>query len=67
MDNVSFKEQMLNSIIPFVEKMIAKEQTHLEWLKSKNAPSEFIENSEWYLEHFRQRHQQYIDYANKLS
>jgi hypothetical protein len=64
--SLSFKEQMINDIIPFVERMIEKEKEHLHWLESKNAPKEFIERSKWYLNHFRQRHKDYIEYADGL-
>jgi hypothetical protein len=64
--SLSFKEQMINDIIPFVERMIEKEKEHLHWLESKNAPKEFIERSKWYLNHFRQRHKEYIEYADGL-
>lgn len=64
--SLSFKEQMVNDIIPFVEKMIEKEKEHLYWLESKNAPKEFIERSKWHLNHFRQRHKEYIEYAEGL-
>ena len=64
--SLSFKEQMINDIIPFVKIMIEKEKEHLYWLESKNAPKEFIERSEWHLNHFRQRHKEYIEYADGL-
>ena len=64
--SLSFKEQMINDIIPFVERMIKKEKEHLYWLESKNAPKEFIERSKWYLNHFRQRHKEYIEYTDGL-
>jgi DNA polymerase III psi subunit len=59
--SLSFKEQIVKDIIPFVERMIEKEKTHLYWLESKNAPKEFIERSKWHLNHFRQRHIEYAD------
>ena len=65
--SLSFKEQMINDIIPFVERMVEKEKEHLYWLESKNAPKEFIERSKWYLNHFRQRYKEYIEYAEGLS
>jgi CTP:phosphocholine cytidylyltransferase-like protein len=64
--SLSFKEQMVNDIIPFVERMIEKEKNHLYWLESVKAPKEFIERSEWHLNHFRQIHKEYIDYADGL-
>lgn len=65
--SLSFREQMKQVIIPFVERMIEKEKKHLYWLESKNAPKEFIEKSKLYLNHFRQRHKEYIEYADGLS
>lgn len=64
--SLSFKEQMKQDIIPFVERMIEKEKEHLYWLESKNAPKEFIERSKWHLNHFRQRHKEYVEYAEGL-
>ena len=64
--SLSFKEQMKQDIIPFVERMIEKEKEHLYWLESKKAPQEFIERSKWHLNHFRQRHKEYIEYAEGL-
>ena len=64
--NTSFKEQMVNDIIPFVEKMIEKEKQHLYWLEIKHAPKEFIEKSKIHLNNFEQRHKEYIDYATSL-
>ena len=57
---------MKQDIIPFVERMIEKEKEHLYWLESKKAPQEFIERSKWHLNHFRQRHKEYIEYAEGL-
>lgn len=65
--SLSFKEQMKQDIIPFVERMIEKEKQHLYWLEGKNAPKEFIEKSKLYLNHFRQRHKEYIEYADSVS
>jgi|688.fasta_scaffold913209_2 hypothetical protein len=66
-DSLSFKERMVNDIIPFVEIIIEKEKNLLHWLESKNAPKELIESSKWHLDHFRQRHKEYIEYAEGLS
>lgn len=66
LNEVAFKEQMKQDIIPFVERMIEKEKEHLYWLESKKAPQEFIERSKWHLNHFRQRHKEYIEYAEGL-
>lgn len=64
--SLSFKEQMKQDIIPFVERMIEKEKEHICWLESKKAPQEFIERSKWHLNHFRQTHKEYIDYVDGL-
>lgn len=65
--SLSFKEQMVNDIIPFVERQIEKEKNHLYWLEKNNAPKEFIERSKWHLNQFRYRHKEYIEYADGLS
>lgn len=62
----SFKEEMINDIIPRVAKMIEKEQAHLIWLESKKAPQEFIDRSRFYLAHFKASHREYNEYANGL-
>jgi len=64
--SLSFKEQMKQDIIPRVLQMAEKEKEHLNWLIDNNAPNEMIETSQRYLSHFRQRHKEYIEYANGL-
>lgn len=63
----SFKEQMVTDIIPLLKKMIKKEKDHLYWLESKKAPKEMIESSKYHLNHLRQRHREYVLYAEGLS
>ena len=65
--SLSFKEQMKQDIIPFVERMIEKEKEHLNWLIDNNAVKDIIETSQRYLSHFRQRHKEYIEYVDGLS
>jgi len=60
-------EQMKQDIIPRVWQMAEKEKEHLKWLIDNNAPKEMIEKSQRYLSHFRQRHKEYIEYAEGLS
>ena len=64
--SLSFKEQMKQDIIPRVWQMAEKEKEHLHWLIDNNAPKEMIETSRNYLSLFRQRHKEYIDYADGL-
>ena len=64
--SLSFKEQMKQDIIPRVWQMAEKEKEHLNWLIDNNAPNEMIETSRKYLSHFRQRHKEYIEYADGL-
>jgi len=52
--------------IPAIEQMAGKERLHLQWLKSQNAKKEFIENSAFFLNHYRNRLKEYQDYASKL-
>ena len=63
--SLSFKEQ-LKAIIPRIHVMMEKEQDHLDWLIESNAPKEMVENSREWLRHYRQRHEEYTNYANKL-
>lgn len=65
--SLSFKEQMKQDIIPRVWQMAEKEKEHLNWLIDNNAPKYMIETSRKYLGHFRQRHKEYIEYADGLS
>lgn len=62
---ISFKEEMTQNIIPRVWKMIEKEQNHLNWLIDNNAPKEMIEQCQIYLNHFKKRHKEYIEYVEK--
>ena len=49
-----------------VWQMAEKEKDHLNWLIDNNAPKDMIETSQRYLSHFRQRHKEYIEYADGL-
>jgi len=64
--SLSFKELMKQDIIPRVWQMAEKEKEHLNWLIDNNASNEMIETSRKYLSHFRQRHKEYIEYADGL-
>lgn len=63
---VAFKQQLEMDFIPAIEQMAEKERLHLQWLKSQNAKKEFIENSAFFLNHYRNRLKEYQDYASKL-
>lgn len=65
-ESLSFKEQMKQNIIPKVWQMAEKEKEHLIWLKDNNVPKYMIEKSQCYLSYFRQRHKEYIEYADGL-
>lgn len=65
--SLSFKEQMKQDIIPRIWQMAEKEKEHLNWLIDNNAPKDMIERSQNSLGHFRQRHKEYIEYAEGLS
>lgn len=60
---ISFKEHMRESIIPFVKKLIDSEEKHLEFLISKKAIPHFINTSKKHLEHFKTRLVQYEEYV----
>jgi len=64
--SLSFSEQMKQDIIPRVWQMAEKEKEHLNWLIDNNAPNIMVETSYRYLNHFRQRHKEYIEYAEGL-
>lgn len=66
MGNLYLKEQMKQNIIPGVSQMVEKEKALLHWLVNNNAPEDMIETSQRYLSHFRQRHKEYIEYAEGL-
>ena len=65
--SLSFKEQMKQDIILRVWQMAEKEKEHLNWLIDNNAPKDMIETSQRYLSHFRQRHKEYIEYAEGFT
>jgi len=64
--SLSFKEKMKQDIIPKVWQMAEKEKDHLNWLIDNNAPKDMIETSRRCLNNFRQRHKEYIEYADGL-
>lgn len=65
-NSLTFKERLVNDMIPFIEGMIEKEKNHLDWLESKNADKKFIKRSKRDLDHLRQRHREYVEYAEGL-
>lgn len=65
-NSLSFNEQMKKDIITRVWQMAEKEKKHLNWLIYNNAPKYMIERSHRYLSHFRQKHKEYIEYADTL-
>lgn len=64
--SLCFNEQMKQDIIPRVWQMAEKEKYHLNWLIDNNAPKDMIETSQRYLNNFRQRQKEYIEYAKRL-
>jgi len=46
-------------IVNKIETMIRNEEKHLDWLKSNNAPQEFIELSKWHAIHYTERLKEY--------
>lgn len=66
-NHLSFKEQMQKDIIPRVYEMIQKEKENLKWLLNNNAPDYMIENSIFHLQHFKNRHKEYIEYIEKIK
>lgn len=64
--SLSFNEKMKQDIIPIVWQMAEKEKDHLNWLIDNNAPKDIIETSRRCLNNFRQRHKEYIEYADGL-
>ena len=64
--SLSFKEKMKQDIIPRVWQMAEKEKDHLNWLIDNNSPKDMIETSRRCLNNFRQRHKEYIEYADGL-
>jgi len=65
--NLTFKEKMRQNIIPWVWQMAKKEKEHLIWLMDNNAPQEMIEDSQKYLDHYRQRHREYNEYITTIN
>ncbi len=63
----SFKDKLKHIIIPRVQELAKKEQEHLLELNFVNAPIEFIQTTEKYLEHYNQRIKEYFEYLEKLE
>jgi len=53
--------------IKSISDLIVKEQYHLDYLISKNAPKIFIESSKQMLNHYRLRKEQYQKHFEKLK
>lgn len=62
----SFKELLIDDIIPMVEKMKDKERSHLQWLNDNSAPIDFIQTSRKYYMYYEQRLKEYQEYLKKL-
>lgn len=60
----TFKEHIINVVIPMIEKLLEKEKAHLIFLRNHNADNEKIEYSEKMFEHFTIRLKEYQEYAN---
>ena len=56
------KQLVVLNVLPHIERMIEKEEQHLCWLESKDAPKEIIENSKSFLNHLQQRYKEYVDF-----
>lgn len=66
-NNLSFKEKMVQDFIPEVLKMAKKEEEHLKWLKDNDADADIIEESRKSLLYFKQRYKEYNDYVATLD
>lgn len=66
-NNLSFKEKMVQDFIPRVLKMAKKEEEHLKWLKDNDADADIIEESRKSLLYFKQRYKEYNDYVATLD
>jgi len=55
------KEKLKNEILPAIKVMIEKEKSHISYLKSKNAHIDTINESEWFLNHYEQRYNEYTE------
>lgn len=62
----AFKEQLINDFIPRIEAMKQKEKAHLFWLIDNDAPTDFIQLSQKYYNHFTQRIKEYQEYAERI-
>jgi len=66
-NNLSFKEKMVQDFIPRVLQMVKKEEEHLKWLKDNDADADIIETSRKSLLHFQQRYNEYNEYVATLD
>lgn len=62
-----WRDKLVIDFIPHIEKLIEKETAHIDMLRSRNAPSEMISRSEFYLNHYKSRHKEFTDYVKTLS
>ena len=65
-ENKSFKEQMVNEIIPLVEEMVEKEKNHLQWLIDNKASKEMIQKSQRYYNRYQKGLNDYVKYTESL-
>lgn len=71
---MTFKEQLVSDIIPRLEAMLLKEEQHHSWIyehwDGSDEAFDFFynaaEQSKKYIAHYKERLQQYAEYAEKL-
>lgn len=56
---------MFKTLIPRLEKLVVNEESHLKMLQDNNADPTMIHTSSAYLEHYKQRLREYLDYIEK--
>jgi hypothetical protein len=64
MENTDFQKLVIDEVIPHIEKMISKEESHLSFLKDNNSPQDFVDNSEHFIRFYKMRLRQYENYLN---
>lgn len=60
----NFKEKLKTDFIPFVEKLLGREKSHLDFLKRKKADKKMIDYSESMVKHLQFRLKQYKEYVD---
>lgn len=63
---MTFKETVLNDLLPRILVMIEKEEKHIQFLIEKKSDEVLIETSQSILGYYKLRYKEYKDYIEKF-